>query len=666
MRSLHVLFLLWLFGFSLLKAEKKPDQGILHLSENDLKKEKLLSLDGQWNFYWGTTFEEYRQNKNRLVPRLLNVPGNWGSLGYPRYGFGTYVLRVVCNQKERIRLGMWIPSVCNAYRLHINHSLLAKAGHFSTEKQKSQPEYFPQEVYFQPRSDTLEIAFEISNFHYREGGLNYTPRIGSASAVQYESRKSLIINSFVIGLLTLVAVYFLAFYLGNLNDKKAFYFALLCLSAAVRQASVTECIVLKQFCIALPWEWLVKLEFISLFGIMNFAVLYFSYLFEEEKNKVILYSVSWINGILTLFIFFFPASITSFVIPPFLLFSFAILLYLLFISIKTVYLKRKFSIWFLIGYVSIFICGINDILYSQELISSTYMLPAGIISFVFVNVVMLTLLFADTFHAIERLSLQLEEANKNQKQILFERTVRLSEKTWELERLNEVKDKIFSIIAHDLRSPVKTLSAFLTIAAVDNTLTVSELKTHLKKIQRDTESLNLTLDNLLMWSRNQIQGASTHASDLEVVHLITQCLDLYRLPAENKGVSIKSAVPEGLYLHADKDHMSLVLRNIIGNALKFTNPGGHISISSRIHDHYVQIIIEDTGIGIPKQHLENMFNPANHYTTHGTTNEKGTGLGLQLCKEYLEKNNGIITIKSESGEGTRVCLEIPATKELFD
>jgi signal transduction histidine kinase len=367
-----------------------------------------------------------------------------------------------------------------------------------------------------------------------------------------------------------------------------------------------------------------------------------------------------------LFVLVTPASVSSYVIPPFLFFSFATLCYLLFIAIQGVVLKRKFSIWFLLGYVVIFLCGVNDILNSQELIYSTYLLPISIIGFVFVNVIILILLLSDALYKTEKLSVELEQANRNQKQVIFDRTIRLSEKSYELEKTNEVKDNIFSIIAHDLRAPIKSLRAFLSIAALDNTITISELKTHLRKIQRDTESLNLTLDNLLMWSRSQIKGVSIQQTDLEVAHLINLNLDLYRLAAENKEVKIRSTVPEGLYLHADKDHMNLVLRNIIGNALKFTQSGGQIVVSSRVHDHYVQILIRDTGIGIPDEHLKKIFQPNVHYTTYGTINEKGTGLGLMLCKEYITKNKGVLRIESEIGNGTEVCIEIPATKELFD
>jgi len=664
MRSLRISVLLIFISLTSLKASSSLENGILFFTAS--LRSAPVSLNGKWLFYWNTTFQEYVRHGNSLRPESILVPSNWTTLGHERHGYGTYVLRVVVPRDSAQALGLRMPSVCNAYRLYIDGKLYGKAGVFGKSKAESAPEYFPQEFYFVPGKDTVEIAVEVSNYFYREGGLSYTPSLGTADAIRKVSSQSAITSSFIIGLLVLVVLYFGGFYCRNREDKKSLYFALLCVSAALRQSSVTEQIVLKQYFLDIPWEWLIKCEFISLFGLMSFSVLYFSHLFKEEKSQWVNNATSIISMLLAAFVLVTPATISSYIIPPFLLYAFSILCYLLIVSIRAVMNKRTFSGWFLVSCFSIYICGVNDILTSQGLIVSNYMLAAGIISFVFVNVVMLSSLFSNTFHDIERLSFELEEANSNQKRIIYERTIKLSEKTWELEKINDVKDKIFSIVAHDLRSPIKTLNAFLALVVSEVGLTATELRTHLKRIQRDTESLNLTLENLLMWSRSQIQEVNTHQVDLELSQVIDLCMGLYRLPAENKGVTILSNVPEELYIRVDKEHLSLVLRNVLGNALKFSHAGDQISISTKIHDHFVQIIVSDTGIGIPKEQLDKLFRLEGHHTTHGTTNEKGTGLGLLLCKEYIEKNGGTILIESEVGQGTTVIIELPATKELFD
>lgn len=662
MRCLRATILLIFINLTALKAGTALENGVLLFDPTS----SAASLNGRWDFYWHTTYDEFHAHRSSLKSERIIVPGNWRTLGHERQGYGLYVVHIILKNDSLQSLALRMPSVCNAYRLYIDGRLVGKAGTFGKNKAESSPEYFPQEFYFTPSKDTVEIAIEVSSFFYREGGLNYTPSFGTADAIGKATSRSYIVSSFIIGLLILVVLYFGAFYLRNRQDKKSLFFALLCLSAALRQSSVTEQIVLKQYFLDISWEWLVKCEFVSLFGLMCFSVLYFSYLFEKEKSQWVNNATSVISFLLTLFVLVTPASISSYVIPPFLLYAFCILCYLLIVSIRALINKRTFSGWFFLSCASIYICGVNDILTSQGLIVSNYMLPVGIISFVFVNVVMLTSLFSKAFHDIERLSSELEQANNNQKRIIYERTIKLSEKTWELEKINDVKDKIFSIIAHDLRSPIKTLNAFLSLIVLDSGLSMAELKSHLKRIQRDTESLNLTLENLLMWSRSQIQEVNTHPVDLEVVKVVNLCLSLYRLPAENKGVEMHSNVPEELYILVDKDHLSLVLRNVLGNALKFSRPGDQINVTTKIHDHFVQIIVSDTGIGIPRGQLAKLFQLEGHYTTQGTTNERGTGLGLLLCKEYIEKNNGKIFIESEEGKGTTVIIELPATKELFD
>lgn len=664
MRCLRATIVLIFINLIAVKAASPLEKGLLPFSDSALTKS--VPLSGSWLFYWNSTFEDFSKQKIQLGPEYIQVPANWQTIGHERQGYGLYVLRVVWKRDSTQALALRVPSVCSAYRLYIDGKLSGKAGTFGKSKAESAPEYFPQEFYFTPSKDTIEIAVEVCSYYYREGGLTYTPSLGTASVISKATSQSYIVSSFIIGLLILVVLYFGGFYLRNREDKKSLHFALLCLSAALRQSSVSEQIVLKQYFHCIPWEWLVKCEFISLFGLMCFSVLYFAHLFEEEKSVWVNKATGIVSSLLSLFVLVTPASISSYIIPPFLLYAFGILCFLLLVSIRALIKKRTFSVWFFLSCASIYVCGVNDILTSQGLIVSSYMLPAGIISFVFVNVVMLTSIYSKAFHDIERLSFELEEANRNQKRIIYERTLKLSEKTWELEKINDVKDKIFSIIAHDLRSPIKTLNAFLGLVVAEVGMTAQEFRTHLRRIQRDTESLNLTLENLLMWSRSQIQEVHTHPVDLDLAQVVDLCLSLYGLPAENKGVIMRSNVPEGLYIFADRDHLSLVLRNVLGNALKFSRTGGQINVNCQIHDHFVQIIVSDTGVGIPKEDLAKLFQLEGHYTRQGTTNERGTGLGLLLCKEYIEKNNGKIMIESEVGKGTTVIIELPATKELFD
>jgi signal transduction histidine kinase len=322
--------------------------------------------------------------------------------------------------------------------------------------------------------------------------------------------------------------------------------------------------------------------------------------------------------------------------------------------------NRKHAGWFTLGYIPILLCGINDILYSQEYINSMYLLSAGVISFVLVNIVLLSRIYSDALYDIKDLSAQLVEANKNQEMIIQERTAELNAQTVELAKSNEIKNKIFSIISHDLRSPIKTLGSFLSIAVSDAELEPKIFKSHLSKIQQDTEILSQTIDNILMWSRSQINEVNTTPVKLELKKMVKDVLTLYRTPAENKSIAMKSDVQDNISIYADKEHMNLVLRNLIGNALKFTHTGGSISISAQNHENMVKICVADTGIGLSDEELDKIFSPHKHHTTYGTTNEKGTGLGLMLCKEFIEKNKGYIYLKSEKGIGTCVYMNVPA------
>jgi len=270
-------------------------------------------------------------------------------------------------------------------------------------------------------------------------------------------------------------------------------------------------------------------------------------------------------------------------------------------------------------------------------------------------------IYSEAFTSVNNLSLQLAEVNKNQEIILQERTSDLNAKTLELEKSNEIKDKMFSIISHDLRSPIKTLGAFLSIAVSDSGVKPEELQLHLKKIQRDTEVLGHTLENILMWSRSQIKEVITRPVELELKKVVNDTLALYRTMAENKKIKLESTIEDDIKILVDKDHFNLVLRNLVGNALKFTHFEGRVNVTAKTANQLAHICVSDTGTGMTPEQLEMAFMSDIHHTSYGTINEKGTGLGLLLCKEYIEKNNGSIWVESEEGKGTNVYISIPCT-----
>lgn len=222
-----------------------------------------------------------------------------------------------------------------------------------------------------------------------------------------------------------------------------------------------------------------------------------------------------------------------------------------------------------------------------------------------------------------------------------------------LETTISAKDKVFSILAHDLRTPFNSIIGFAEILSNGNKM-ISEKDrlTYVNIIRESAVSTYKLLDNLLEWSRLQLDNYIIQKEIIQPKLVINDCMELYRATAEKKHITIQNRVTEETSVFVDWNSIFTILRNLLNNALKYTPEGGCITFTSIKKQDFVEISIQDTGIGIPPDILKKIFLVGENHSSLGTNMEKGTGLGLILCKDLLEKNNGYIRIDSEVGLGT--------------
>lgn len=232
-------------------------------------------------------------------------------------------------------------------------------------------------------------------------------------------------------------------------------------------------------------------------------------------------------------------------------------------------------------------------------------------------------------------------------------------KNREVNELNNTKDKLFSIIAHDLLNPIvnfKNVSELLTDNYDD--FDKSEQKEYLGLMKQSSASLLEMLKNLLDWSRSQRNKIETNIEIFSINQIINDNINLIKLTANNKSITINKNFNDEFDVIGDKNLLTTVIRNLISNALKFTSENGEINITLENQNNFTILRISDNGVGIPKDKLDSLFELNTNNSTHGTNNEKGTGLGLVLSKEFMEMMKGSITIESEVGKGTIVSLKL--------
>ncbi|MBP7279940.1 MAG: PAS domain-containing sensor histidine kinase [Leptospiraceae bacterium] len=247
-----------------------------------------------------------------------------------------------------------------------------------------------------------------------------------------------------------------------------------------------------------------------------------------------------------------------------------------------------------------------------------------------------------------------------QNEILSKQKFEIQIQSEKLLELNQVKDKLFSTIAHDIRGPFTSL--ILTLNSLkDEMLTEEDLKEMLPDITKNANNILGLIDSLFDWARTQLDGERVHPITFNSKKLIDDEISLLEFRAKEKGITLQSEVHENVFAYADKNMIELIIRNLISNALKFCSQGDKIIVSSIQKKNLIEISVADSGKGIAREHLEKIFT-GSMISTLGTSGEKGTGLGLILSKEFVKKNGGTISVESQEGKGSRFYFTIPIAK----
>lgn len=237
---------------------------------------------------------------------------------------------------------------------------------------------------------------------------------------------------------------------------------------------------------------------------------------------------------------------------------------------------------------------------------------------------------------------------------------KLNKANLDLERLNQTKDKLFSVIGHDLRSPITNLSLMIGMLKKGE-IKQEEFNELLDKLQQQVESTRSIINNLLQWAKTEMSGSRFETQKIPVEyagHVLRQFTE----EAKKKDIRLSFDLPENLSVMADKDQLEIILRNLIGNAVKFTHRNGTIQLTAEEAGSITKLIIRDNGIGIAEEDMKNLFKPGRHISRPGTENEKGTGIGLFITREMITNNAGSITAESERDKGTAFIISLPAGK----
>lgn len=292
-----------------------------------------------------------------------------------------------------------------------------------------------------------------------------------------------------------------------------------------------------------------------------------------------------------------------------------------------------------------------EILKSQEFIKRQRIIIITIIIFLIVVFIFL-LIFYKQYRQIKKVNQQLEKQKQE-----------IQKYAEELNYLNKTKDKLFSIIAHDLRSPFTVIQGFSNVLIKDlPNLSPEEAKNYLQCIYQSSVNTLELLDKLLLWAKKQSGQINFKPENIKLKPIIIDTVEFLKSAANFKNIQINYSVPDELYITADREMLKTILRNLIHNSIKYTKNNGKVNITADKKESSTIIKIEDNGIGMNETTQKNLFEIDSKKTVPGTEGEKGSGLGLLICYEFIKAHNGTISFESELGKGTTFILSFPDQK----
>ncbi len=269
----------------------------------------------------------------------------------------------------------------------------------------------------------------------------------------------------------------------------------------------------------------------------------------------------------------------------------------------------------------------------------------------------------EVFRAVNK-NYQSEIEQKNadlarSRQQLDEEHAELTARTGELQVANMAKEKLFSIIGHDLRGPIGNLKA--TVDLLDEGhFSPGDFQNLLPKLKAEVDHAYECLDTLLVWAASQLRAIQPVFSAVPLASTARDCVALLADTAARKKIAIQNHIPAEARVWVDENQLSAIFRNLLSNALKFTSAGGSVEICASEENRSWHVIISDTGVGMSKEKARHLFEPNNATSTPGTQNEKGLGLGLQICHEFVQNNGGTLSVESQEGRGTSFHLTFPS------
>jgi len=684
-RTTFLFILLSLSAFKMDASGHDPvaSKGILDLRKVDNPEHFIIKLNGDWEFYWNKMLRPNDFKTGSAKPDYYGkVPSYWTdypqeSVKTDKFGYATYRLTVLFPKGFNKPLAIDLPVFNSSYDIYLDGKYYGGNGIPGESAENSKPEYKRNFFRINTESDSLKIIINVANYSNRRGGFWLPVKLGTFSEVQKQLANGWAAEWAVISLLLGFSLFFLFFFIISPKEKIILFFSMTTIGLALRPLFTSNYLI--HNLINMDWIWINRCEYLGLFVILIGWVWYVMNLYPSKFFRIIAWVITVLFALAFIMTLFLPVSIFSYSTVAYYPCMILSISYLLFMSFKGSLKHNVIDIAYFLAFILLLVGGLHDMRVSLGKSNSNigYSLTYIIVLFVFIQAVILLYKWVRAFKDKEKLQNELEFLNKNLEQLVNERTQELKNRNEEIEKQNsmiaiqnkqlsdtiQLKNRIFSVIAHDLRSPVVNILYML------NLLKEKEYKEKYdafanSSIQYAQLVISL-LENMLVWGRDQEDKIKFSPEKRDLADIILTNLSIFKETSDKKEIAVNFTQVGNSLAYFDKDLLDMIIRNLLSNAVKYTPRGGRISIllkEKTQNSEYMMLKICDNGIGIPETKQKYLFTSAEIESTPGTENEKGTGLGLKLCYELVKINNGTIVIESKTGEGTCFIITLPMTK----
>jgi len=663
-------------------------QGVLDLSGWDYTSIPHVSLDGEWAFYWNQLLGQTdMQSMSPSSPVYVRVPASWDAYSLTpsspfNEGVATYRLQFALPSSltdTNPILAVYPKSIASAYRMWINGQLIGGNGIVGTDGTEEQPKGYPLTFYFQPREGLNEMIIQVSNFSQRNAGIWQSIEMGTSESIGRLRVLHVAAQSFIVGIFMIMALYFSLLYIHRRKEISALLFSVLCFSVGVRTVVLGETTAL-YLLPGFPWEWGVKAEYISVALTAWMLILFISREYPREAMAWAPKVGGFILGGFILFFLLSPARIYTHLLSPFTWGAlFPALLYTLYVSVLSVVRRRKGSMISMVGFFFFTVFALNDMLFYTAHLPTEDMLSIGLLIFLLTQAYNLSTRFSRAMHATEQLSLKLRESNRVLEHTVQERTQSLQESNAQLQEMNRkmadfelFRARLLSNISHELSTPITSIKGFAK--ALRDGIITTEAPKYADRIYARSLLLEQMIHDLTELTKLETNQVKFQMNEVPLFSFMKDLFEKYEWEIEEHGIECQVRLFNEPMAHKymaklDPIRIEQVVSNLISNALKFTDAPGRITLHAEVAAFgtgtalYAYIGVTDTGVGVPPDLHEHIFERFGQARQPGRQEQGGAGLGLAICKEIVYYHGGDIGVNSEPGKGSEFYFKLPVWKE---